>query len=86
MEMRNTLSSSLPQSNVPGVDRRIPKAAPLFSINRSWNQSGKTTIDSSSVMWVLTHILSAWSATSRMRTSREIFFQFMGLNVQFLQK
>ena len=40
------------------VSMCIPKAAPLFSMKRNWNQSGKTTIDSSRCMWVLTQILS----------------------------
>ena len=57
--IRKIPSRSFPQSNPPLVSMCIPKAAPLFSMKRNWNQSGKTTIDSSRCMWVLTQILSA---------------------------
>ena len=57
--MRKRLRAILPQSKAPSEAMRMPKAAPLFSMKRSWNQSGMTTIDSPRHMWVLIHILSA---------------------------
>ena len=71
--MRKMPSSSLPQSKPPPDAMCMPNAAPLFSIKRSWNQSGKTIIASSRCMWVLTHILRTWSAISSAITSRDTF-------------
>lgn len=53
-----------PEQEFPPVEPAFggdvhPEGRAVISMKRNWNQSGKTTIDSSRCMWVLTQILSA---------------------------